>query len=403
MFVLGFLVKTPYGAAPSRTPNGEAAVLTKDTPLALTFDDVLLVPRASAVLPRDVDVRTRIAGIALAVPVLSSAMDTVTEHAMAIAMARQGGLGVLHKNMSPERQAEEVRKVKAAALGEGAGMVGAPTIDGDGRLRVAAAVGVGADRDARVAALVAAGVDVIIVDTAHGHSMGVLDAAKAVKDRFPDLAIVLGNVATAEATEACFKAGADAVKVGVGPGSICTTRIVAGTGVPQLSAVSDAATVARAWGRAIIADGGIRASGDVAKAIGAGADAVMVGSLLAGTDETPGELRAEGGRRFKVYRGMGSLPAMQAGSSDRYFQEKSAGVEKLVPEGVVARVKAKGPLAHALFQVVGGLRAAMGYSGCGSIAVMQAEAQFVRITPSGLAESHVHDVDMIEAAPNYSR
>jgi len=489
-------------------------MLTEDLPLALTFDDVLLVPRASAVLPAQVDVGSELApGLRLSVPLLSAAMDSVSEAAMGVAMAQQGGLAILHKNMSLQAQAGEVRKVKRAMTGvierpivvgsadtlgrvratmrqhdisglpvvddgrvvgiitnrdlrfeedggrrvrevmstdlitvpPGTGpdrarrlmqehkiekllvvddalrLVGLITIkdvenleryprsvrDGRSQLVCGAAVGVGGDRDDRVAALVEAGVDVLVVDTAHGHSRGVLDAASKIKSTYPDIVLIVGNVATPEATAACIDAGADVVKVGIGPGSICTTRIVAGVGVPQLSAVQWCAKVAHDRGRTIIADGGIKYSGDVAKAIAAGADAVMIGSLFAGTDEAPGETVLFQGRRYKAYRGMGSIEAMRAGSSDRYFQESGADDPeavarlKLVPEGIVGRVPYKGPLADVVYQLVGGLRASMGYCGASTIGAMQRDARFVRITNAGLSESHVHDVVITEEAPNY--
>lgn len=486
-------------------------MLQDSVPLALTFDDVLLRPRESDVLPREVDVRTRLTDrVNLQVPVISSAMDTVTESAMAIAMAQQGGLGIIHKNMHFERQALEVRRVKRAmtgtildpvvirpskTIGEAMALMrlhnisGLPVVEserivgiltnrdlrferalertvqdvmstdlvtvppGTGaeqakdlmqqhkiekllvvdkagvlrglitikdvenisryplavqdsrrRLRCGAAVGVGGDRVDRVAALIEAGVDVIVIDTAHGHSRGVLRAAEETKTRWPDVDLVLGNVATAEATAACLDAGADAVKVGIGPGSICTTRVVAGVGVPQLSAIKWCAEVAHARGSYIIADGGIKFSGDMAKAIAAGADVVMMGSLFAGTDEAPGETVLFQGRRYKAYRGMGSIEAMKSGSSDRYFQEVNemeVNAPKLVPEGIVGRVPYKGPLGEVTYQLVGGLRAAMGYCGCENIKAMHEKAEFVRITSAGLRESHVHDVIITEEAPNY--
>jgi len=376
-------------------------MLLDDTPLALTFDDVLLVPAHSTLLPRDADLRTRLArDITLGTPVVSSAMDTVTEAAMAIAMARVGGLGILHKNMSVARQAEQVRAVKAAP----ADAPGA-SCDGQGRLRCGAAVGVGTDRAARIAALVEAGADCVVLDTAHGHSEGVLQAVRDTRREWPRLAIIAGNVATREAAQALVDAGADAVKVGIGPGSICTTRVVAGVGVPQLTAIAEAAKALGPAGIPLIADGGLTSSGDVAKAIAAGADVVMMGSMLAGHDEAPGETVQVEGRAFKTYRGMGSVDAMAAGSADRYFQDDpgdpEAAARKLVPEGIVARVPCKGPVADTVFQVVGGLRAAMGYTGCGSIPDMKVRARFVRMTPAGLRESHVHDVAMAKAAPNY--
>jgi IMP dehydrogenase len=487
-------------------------VLEPNPPLALTFDDVLLVPGASGVLPREVDVRANLSPtLSLRVPLLSSAMDTVTGADLAIAIARLGGLGVVHKNMHLNAQAAEIRAVKRAVSGTVADPVtvaptatvaaaralmreydvsGLPVVedgrvvgilthrdlrfetrlgrsvrdvmttelvtappgtppdvakallaehriekllivdadrrlrglvtirdiedldrhpdavrDARGQLRVGAAVGVGGDREERVAALVEAGVDVIVVDTAHGHSQGVLAAAAAVKAAYPDVVLVVGNVATGDATRACLDAGADVVKVGVGPGSICTTRVVAGVGVPQLTAVADAAAVAHAAGKTIIADGGLKSSGDVAKAIAAGADAVMIGSLFAGTDEAPGDTVLYQGRRYKSYRGMGSIDAMKAGSSDRYFQDDAGDPEhetkKLVPEGVVGRVPYKGPLADVVHQLVGGLRASCGYVGAASLDEMRTKSRFVRITPAGLRESHVHDVEITQESPNY--
>lgn len=489
-------------------------MLIDDPPLALTFDDVLLVPRASSVLPAQVDVSSALTPtLRLQVPLLSAAMDSVSQSEMGVAMAQQGGLAILHKNMSVAAQAHEVRQVKRAMTGviedpitvgpdDSLGQVratmrthdisGLPVVDSgrvvgiitnrdlrferevsrrvrevmstelvtvppgtdperakdlmqrhkiekllvvdesnhltglitikdvenlrryplsvrDGRSRLVcgAAVGVGGDRSERVAALVEAGVDVIVIDTAHGHSQGVLSAAARVKADHPEIVLIVGNVATPEATIACIEAGADVVKVGIGPGSICTTRIVAGVGVPQLTAIQGCARVAHERGRTIIADGGVKYSGDVAKAIAAGADAVMAGSLFAGTDEAPGETVLFQGRRYKAYRGMGSIEAMRAGSSDRYFQEseaddpEAAARPKLVPEGIVGRVPYKGPIADVVYQLVGGLRASMGYCGADSILAMQRDARFVRITNAGLRESHVHDVVITEEAPNY--
>lgn len=472
----------------------------------LTFDDVLLVPAYSDVLPRDVDVRTRLCrGIDLNIPLVSAAMDSVTEARAAITMAREGGLGIVHKNLPPELQAREVERVKRAESGmvlvpvtvrpnqslrealaimhehdvsgvpvveggvpvgiltardirfernldqpvsvlmtrelvtvspgvttdeakqllhahriekllvvDGGKLVGLITIkdilqadrnplaakDDKGRLRVGAAVGPGPDREARTAALVAAGVDVIVVDTAHGHSQGVLEAVRETRKKYPELPIIAGNVATAEATEALIEAGASAVKVGIGPGSICTTRIVAGIGVPQITAVSDCAKVADRHGVPIIADGGVKHSGDVTKAIAAGASAVMIGSLFAGTDESPGDLVLYQGRSYKVYRGMGSIGAMKKGSKDRYGQGGTAD-EKLVPEGIEGRVPHRGSLASIVHQLVGGLRAGMGYTGSRTIAHLRTEAKFIRTTSQGLRESHVHDVIITEEAPNY--
>ena len=472
----------------------------------LTFDDVLLVPAYSDVLPKDVEVRTRLTRkIELNIPLVSAAMDSVTEARTAITMAREGGLGILHKNLSPEGQAREVEKVKRAesgmviapvtvrptqylrevlALMKEHGISGVPVTEGDhpvgiltardirfeknldqpvsalmtknlvtvppgvsndhakqllhqhriekllvvengrlvglitikdilqadrnplavkddkGRLRVGAAVGPGPDRRERVAALVLAGVDVLVIDTAHGHSKGVIDAVLATKKEHPGVEVIAGNVATAEATEALIDAGADGVKIGIGPGSICTTRVVAGIGVPQISAVSDCARVADRRGVPIVADGGVKFSGDVTKAIGAGASAIMIGSLFAGTDEAPGELVLYQGRSYKQYRGMGSLGAMKKGSKDRYGQGGTAD-EKLVPEGIEGRVPHRGSLASILHQLLGGLRSGMGYTGCRTIQELRTKDRFIRITSQGLRESHVHDVIITEEAPNY--
>jgi IMP dehydrogenase len=476
---------------------------------ALTFDDVLLVPGYSEVIPRDVDVTTRLTpAIPLRMPLVSSAMDTVTEAATAIRMAREGGIGFIHKNLSIEDQAREVNRVKKAQSGIVVDPVtiapsrtledalalmrhyrisGLPVVDADkrplgiltnrdvrfekrltlqvgevmtknlvtvkdgvqideaknllhkhriekllvvdnagrlkglitirdieqaeehptaatdelGRLRVGAAVGVGSDREARVEALLAAGCDVICIDTAHGHSAGVLEAVRQTRKQFPRLQLVAGNVATAEATKALIETGVNAVKVGVGPGSICTTRIVAGVGVPQLTAIADAVSAAQGTGVAIIADGGIKYSGDIAKALAAGADTVMIGSLFAGTDEAPGEIILYQGRSYKAYRGMGSIGAMKEGSKDRYFQGDVEAPQKLVPEGIEGRVPYKGPLRESIYQLVGGLRSSMGYLGCADIAELHRKAKFVKISASGLRESHVHDVIITKEAPNY--
>jgi IMP dehydrogenase len=484
-------------------------VLEEQLREALTFDDVLLVPGYSEVIPKDVDVSTKLThAISLRIPLVSSAMDTVTESQTAIRMAREGGIGFVHKNLTIEAQAREVSRVKKAQSGivvdpvtitverrleDALAMMrhyrisGLPVIDGDkrpvgiltnrdvrferrlalavgevmtrnpvtvrdgvsleeakellhkhriekllvvdgdgrlkglittrdieqaeahplaatdelGRLRVGAAVGVGADRDARIDALIAAGCDVICVDTAHGHSRGVIDAVASVRKNFPRLQLVAGNVATAEATLALIAAGVDAVKVGVGPGSICTTRIVAGVGVPQLTAIADAVAAARAAEVPIIADGGIKYSGDVAKALAAGATTVMIGSLFAGTDEAPGEVILYQGRSYKSYRGMGSIGAMNEGSKDRYFQDDVTTPQKLVPEGIEGRVPYKGALRESIYQLVGGLRSSMGYVGCATIAEFHARARFVKISAQGLRESHVHDVIITKEAPNY--
>ena len=486
--------------------------LTKDILEYLTYDDVLLVPAYSEVLPRDVSIESKLTrNIILKTPIISSAMDTVTEAGMAIAMAQEGGIGVLHKNMTAEKQAMEVRKVKRAEsgmildpvtlsadslIGEAKNLMaeyrigGIPVVNdakqlvgiitnrdlrfekedqkrvGDimtsqplvtakedttmdeaeiilqqnkieklpvvasdgslvglityrdiskkrnkpnankdeyGRLRVAAAVGVTPDILDRVALLVSAHVDAIVIDTAHGHTRGVVDALKKVKSAFPNLDVVVGNIATAEAARYLVEAGADAVKVGIGPGSICTTRVVAGVGVPQLSAVMVVAEAIKGSGVPVIADGGIRYTGDIVKAIAAGADSVMLGSLLAGTNEAPGEAIILDGRRFKSYRGMGSVEAMEAGSKDRYFQDVEDDIKKLVPEGIVGRVPYKGEVKDVMYQFIGGLRAGMGYCGAKDIATLQANGKFVRITSSGITESHPHDVTITQEAPNYSR
>lgn len=477
----------------------------------LTYDDVLLVPARSSVMPREADTTTRLTkNIRLNIPVLSAAMDTVTEAEMAIALAREGGAGVLHKNMSIEQQAAEVRRVKRSESGmildpitlaphhtvsnarammarhsiggipvvnENGKLVGIvtnrdlrferaadvplhemmtseglvttplgttlreaeailqehkieklPVVDEEGylkglitfkdiqkkrkyphaakdehgRLRVGAAVGVTADISERVAALVEVGVDFVAIDTAHGHSEGVLRTVERIKERFEELDVVAGNVATPEATEALIAAGADGVKVGVGPGSICTTRVVAGVGVPQLTAVMACAEAARPYGVPIIADGGIKQTGDVPKALAAGASSVMIGSLFASVEESPGETVLYEGRKYKLYRGMGSVSAMTAGSKDRYFQDVEDEVSKLVPEGIEGRVPYSGTLGEVVYQMVGGLRAAMGYSGCATVEELQEKAQFVRVTASGLRESHPHDVEITKEAPNYS-
>jgi IMP dehydrogenase len=476
---------------------------------ALTFDDVLLVPAFSEVLPREVDLGTQLTrGIRLNIPLVSAAMDSVTEGRLAIAMAQAGGIGIIHKNLPLEQQAAEVRLVKKFEAGvirdpitvtpdtpigevmrltrarsisgvpvvEGEELVGIVTsrdlrfekkpedpvrnimtrkdrlvtvqegaseeevlqllhkhriekvlvVNGDfklrglitvkdiqksrdnpfaakdelERLRVGAAVGVGGDTEARVAALVEAGADVIVVDTAHGHSRGVLERVRWVKQNFPQVQVVGGNIVTGDAAKALVEAGADGVKVGVGPGSICTTRIVAGVGVPQISAVNEVARALEGSGVPLIADGGIRYSGDIAKALAAGAYSVMIGGLFAGTEEAPGEVELYQGRTYKSYRGMGSLGAMQKGSKDRYFQDEDD-VDKLVPEGIEGRVNYRGPINAIIHQLVGGLRASMGYVGCASIDQMRTRPTFVRITSAGVRESHVHDVQITKEAPNY--
>jgi IMP dehydrogenase len=477
---------------------------------ALTFDDVLLLPAHSTVLPKDVDLNTRLTrDIELNIPLLSSAMDTVTEARLAIAMAQEGGIGIIHKNLSISQQADQVRLVKKYESGvikdpitvapsttvrevmeitRAANISGVPVVDGkdlvgivtsrdlrfetgydkpvssimtpknrlvtvqegaskeavrellhkhriekvlvvngnfelrgmitvkdiqkssdyprackddQGRLRVGAAVGTGQGTEERVTALVEAGVDVIVVDTAHGHSQGVLDRVAWVKKHFPDVQVIGGNIATAAAARALVDAGADGVKVGIGPGSICTTRVVAGVGVPQVTAIANVCAELRGSGVPLIADGGIRFSGDLSKAIAAGAHAVMIGGLFAGTEEAPGEVELYQGRSYKSYRGMGSLGAMAQGSSDRYFQESENAVDKLVPEGIEGRVPYKGTIVAIIHQLLGGLRSSMGYVGCANIEEMRSKPEFVRITGAGMRESHVHDVTITKEAPNY--
>lgn len=476
----------------------------------VTFDDVLLIPAYSEVTPNMVNLATRFSrNINLNIPVVSAAMDTVTEVDMAIAIARQGGIGVIHKNMSIEAQAAQVRKVKRAESGmiydpvtisgnETVGdalrlmkenhIGGIPVVDADGRLegivtnrdlrfqkdmslpikevmtsenlvttdnpdlskaadillrhkieklpvvdkdnkliglityrditkiqdyplackdekgrlRVAAGVGVTSDTLKRVEALVEAGVDAVVIDTAHGHSANVVNTLKAVKEHFPQIDVLVGNIATGEAAEYLIKAGADGIKVGIGPGSICTTRIVAGVGVPQLSAIFEAAKVAHKYGIPVIADGGLRYSGDIVKALAAGGDSVMMGSMLAGVEESPGETIIYNGRKFKAYRGMGSIEAMEAGSKDRYFQSEKTDSNKFVPEGIVARVPYKGTLSETVYQLIGGLRSGMGYCGAPDIDTLH-NAKFVRITSAGVAENHPHDVTITKEAPNYTR
>ena len=477
---------------------------------ALTFDDVLLVPAYSAILPKDTSLHTRLTrNISLAIPLVSAAMDTVTEGRLAIAMAQEGGIGIIHKNLTAKEQAREVTKVKrfeagvvrdpitipptttvrdVIALSKQHGISGFPVVEGktvvgiitnrdlrfeeeldaevrakmtprdklvfvkegadpaeakrlmnkhrlervlvvndafdlrglitvkdifkstehpnaskdeQGKLRVGAAVGVGPDNDERIELLVAAGVDVIVVDTAHGHSQGVLERVKWVKRRFPHVEVIGGNIATASAAMALVEHGADGVKVGIGPGSICTTRIVAGVGVPQISAISNVAKALEGSGVPCIADGGIRFSGDISKALAAGASSVMMGSMFAGTEEAPGEVILFQGRSYKSYRGMGSLGAMADGSADRYFQDAANNTDKFVPEGIEGRVPYKGSVLAILYQLVGGVRSSMGYCGCATIEELSQKAEFVEITSAGMRESHVHDVQITKEAPNY--
>ncbi|MBE0646085.1 MAG: IMP dehydrogenase [Bacteroidetes bacterium] len=478
--------------------------------MGLTFDDVLLVPKKSKILPREADVRTRLTReIDLNIPLLSAAMDTVTESEMAIALAREGGMGIIHKNMSIHKQAEEIDKVKRSESGmivnpitmrpdktvadaheimEKYSISGIPIVDDDnrligiltnrdlrfepnqsmlvydimtkeklvtaplgttleeaesilqehrieklpvvdkkghlrglltfkdimkkkhhpnaakdsfGRLRVGAAVGIASDTMDRVKALVDAAVDVVVVDTAHGHSFGVLEMVKKVKKQFPDLQVIAGNVATAAAVEDLIKAGADAVKVGIGPGSICTTRVVTGVGVPQVTAIMDCAAMGAKYGVPIIADGGIKQTGDVPKALAAGADTVMLGSMFAGLEESPGEKVLYEGRRYKMYRGMGSIGAMKEGSKDRYFQDVEDDIKKLVPEGIEGMVPYRGKLEEIVYQLIGGLRAAMGYCGVANIPDLKTKSDFIQITTAGLKESHPHDVFITKESPNY--
>lgn len=374
---------------------------TKFAKKGLTFDDVLLIPAESHVLPNEVDLSTQLAdNIKLNIPLISAGMDTVTEGAMAIAMALQGGLGVVHKNMSIQAQASEVANVKSVVVPSNATKA---AVDDQNRLLCAAAVGVTSDTFERAEALLEAGADAIVIDTAHGHSAGVLRKIKEFREHFPKQTLIAGNVATGDATRALFDAGVDVVKVGIGPGSICTTRIVAGVGVPQITAIYDAASAAREYHKPIIADGGIKYSGDVVKALAAGGNAVMLGSMLSGTTEAPGDIFEDNGKKYKLYRGMGSVGAMaQAhGSSDRYFQGGVNEANKLVPEGVEARVEYKGDVSDVVFQIDGGLRSGMGYCGAANISELIEKAQFVQITNAGLRESHPHDVQMTKEAPNY--
>ena len=360
--------------------------------LGLTYDDVLLLPDASDVVPSEVDTRTQLTrDIYLDIPLISSAMDTVTESAMAIAMARAGGIGIIHRNLAIDEQVTHVKLVKGAGL------------------RVGAAVGVGDDGFERAEALIEVGVDVVVVDTAHGHHRAVLDAIARIKKSFPKQEIIGGNVATRAGAQALINAGVDAVKVGVGPGSICTTRVVAGVGVPQITAIMEAAKACKKADIPLIADGGLQYSGDIAKAIVSGADTVMLGSLLAGCDESPGELVDIDGKKFKTYRGMGSLGAMQTRgakksfSKDRYMQDDVLAEDKLVPEGIEGKVTYRGPVADVVHQLVGGLRSGMGYAGAEDIAALQKRGRLIQITAAGLLESHPHDVHDVADAPNYYR
>lgn len=372
----------------------------------LTFDDVLLLPGDSDVLPADVDVSARLsANLVLPLPILSSPMDTVTEARLAIALARIGGMGILHRSMTPDQQAEMIGEVKRAdfCCEETA------ALDRDGRLLVGAAVGVGESLMNRIGLLHESGADVIVLDSAHGHSRRIVESAAMIKREWPGVYLIAGNVATADAAVALITAGADALRVGVGPGSICTTRIVAGVGVPQLTAVWECVQAARAMALRtqrppvpVIADGGIRYSGDIVKAIAAGASAVMLGSLLAATDEAPGETYEDSdGKSYRQYRGMGALGALMSGPRDRYGASVNTAPAKLVPEGIEGRVRSKGPLAQVIHQLAGGLRAGMGYIGAGTLEEMPLRARFIQVTHAGLAESHPHDIQLMQEAPNY--
>jgi len=374
---------------------------TKFAKKGLTFDDVLLIPAESHVLPNEVKLDTKLApNLQLHIPLISAGMDTVTEGNMAIAMAENGGLGVIHKNLSIEAQVEEVKKAKSKTVDPN---LPHPAVDDQGRLLAAAAVGVTSDTFERAESLLEAGADAIVIDTAHGHSAGVLRKIKEIREHFPNATLIAGNVATCEGTAALFDAGVDVVKVGIGPGSICTTRIVAGVGVPQITAIYDAASVAQKYGKKIIADGGIKYSGDVVKALAAGGNAVMLGSMFSGTTEAPGTIFTNEGKQFKSYRGMGSVGAMsqQHGSSDRYFQGGVNEANKLVPEGVEALVPYKGDVSNIIYQIDGGLRAGMGYVGAGTIEKLIENSQFVQMTNAGLRESHPHDIQIAKEAPNY--
>ena len=371
-----------------------------DIRLGLTYDDLLLVPQKSEVVPAEVDTSAYLTPkLKLNIPLVSAAMDTVTESRLAIALARVGGIGMIHKNMSVEAQAEQVKLVKEAEVGDNP----KASLDSKGRLLVGAAVGVGANTMERVEALLQAGADVITVDSAHGHSKNILRVVAEMRATYPDLQIIAGNIVTKEAAEDLIEAGANTVKVGIGPGSICTTRVVSGVGMPQASAVDEVATYCADKGVCVIADGGLKYSGDIVKALALGADTVMLGSLLAATLESPGEVHEEAnGKKFKTYVGMGSLAAMKRGSADRYFQKSTTSIEKLVPEGIEAKVPYSGTVEEVAYQLVGGLKSGMGYCGAKDLMALRKNAHFVQITNAGLRESHPHDVDMTVAAPNYS-
>ena len=366
---------------------------------ALTFDDVLLVPKESDILPKDVNLERKLTKrITLKIPLISSPMDTITEHKMAIAMALCGGLGVIHKNMSLEAQAKEVELVKSFSEIENKNL---SSVDKNGKLLVAAAIGISDDRYKRIEKLIEAGADIIVIDTAHGHSQNVLKAIKEIKNLYSNIDVIAGNIATSDGAKALIDAGVDAIKIGIGAGSICTTRIIAGIGVPQLTAISDASQIAKKNNVGSIADGGIKYSGDIVKAFAIGADAIMAGGLFSSTYEAPGDVIIIDGKKYKPYRGMGSVGAMIQGSKDRYFQSEVINKSKFVPEGIEGVTEYKGHVADVIYQIIGGVRAGMGYVGAKNIGELQEKAEFVKITNQGLAESHVHDVKITSKAPNY--
>ena len=367
---------------------------------ALTFDDVLLVPKESDILPKDVNLERKLTKrITLKIPLISSPMDTITEHKMAIAMALCGGLGVIHKNMSLEAQAKEVELVKN--FNELDSEENKASVDKNGKLLVAAAIGISDDRYKRIEKLIEAGADIIVIDTAHGHSQNVLKAIKEIKDLYSNIDVIAGNIATSDGAKALIDVGVDAIKIGIGAGSICTTRIIAGIGVPQLTAISDASQIAKKNNVGSIADGGIKYSGDIVKAFAIGADAIMAGGLFSSTYEAPGDVIIIDGKKYKPYRGMGSVGAMIQGSKDRYFQSEVINKSKFVPEGIEGVTEYKGHVADVIYQIIGGVRAGMGYVGAKNIGELQEKAEFVKITNQGLAESHVHDVKITSKAPNY--
>ena len=367
---------------------------------ALTFDDVLLVPKESDILPKDVNLENKLTKrITLKIPLISSPMDTITEHKMAIAMALCGGLGVIHKNMSLEAQAKEVELVKN--FNELDSEENKASVDKNGKLLVAAAIGISDDRYKRIEKLIEAGADIIVIDTAHGHSQNVLKAIKEIKDLYSNIDVIAGNIATSDGAKALIDVGVDAIKIGIGAGSICTTRIIAGIGVPQLTAISDASQIAKKNNVGSIADGGIKYSGDIVKAFAIGADAIMAGGLFSSTYEAPGDVIIIDGKKYKPYRGMGSVGAMIQGSKDRYFQSEVINKSKFVPEGIEGVTEYKGHVADVIYQIIGGVRAGMGYVGAKNIGELQEKAEFVKITNQGLAESHVHDVKITSKAPNY--